>query len=118
MIFSLVLKWLLGTRSGVLMLAASLLLAGLYTWHRLDKSSAVRVAVTRYIADVELSAAEAELAALKQRAAALEAANFQFQVQLSEAEALAVRQKEELGSYESTVTVVVDGALLERLRNR
>ncbi|MBO9418494.1 hypothetical protein J7481_03220 [Labrenzia sp. R4_2] len=118
MIWSSLSKWLFGTRSGVLLVAAFLLVGSLYTWHWLDKSSAVRKAVVGYVAKVELAASRAELKVLKDRAAALEAANFQFQRQLQEAEALQTRQALELDTYESTVDAVVGPALIERLRNR
>jgi hypothetical protein len=60
------------------------------------------------VSRVELAAAESELKVLKDRAAALEAANFQFQRQLQEAEALAGQQAQELETYESTVDAVVE----------
>ncbi len=106
------------SRTGAVVIAFLAVAAALYTWHRLDKSSAVRSAVTSYVADVELAAAEAELAAARKRAEAAEAANFSFQRQLSEAEAIATIQAQELSNYESTSRDVVDQRLLGRLPNR
>jgi len=108
----------LKSRTGAILTAFLAVGVALFAWHRFDKSSAVRQAVTSYVADVELAAAEAELATLKQRAAALEAANFSFQQQLTESEALRTRQALELDDYVSTARDVVDRPLLERLSNR
>eukprot|EP00903_Cladosiphon_okamuranus_P001614 g1612.t1 len=49
------------SRIGAVAMALLVLAAALFTWHKLDKSSAVRSAVTSYVADVELAAAEAKL---------------------------------------------------------
>lgn len=115
-----VLGWFWKSRTGAILIAFLAVGAALFIWHKLDKSSAVRQAVTSIVADVELSAAEAELAALKRRAAALEAANFSFQRQLTESEALRTQQALELDAYVSTVGAdcAVDRPLLERLSNR
>lgn len=113
-----VLGWFWTSRTGAILTAFLAVGAALFTWHKLDKSSAVRQAVSSYVADVELSAAEAELAVLKRRAAALETANFSFQQQLTESEAIRTKQAMELDDYVSTVDAVVDRPLLERLSNR
>ena len=92
----------------------------LFTWHTLDKGSAVRKAVAGYVADVELAAANAELEVLRQREAALRQANFTFQMRLTESEALATRQTMEIESYESRVAdvCVVDDDLIDQLHNK
>ncbi|EEE45995.1 hypothetical protein [Roseibium alexandrii] len=108
----------IGWRRAAIALAVLALAIGLYGFHVLDKRWAVKAAREGLVSRVELSAAKAELKVLKDRAAALEAANFQFQRQLQEAEALQTLQAQELEDYESTVDAVVDRALLERLRNR
>ena len=108
----------IGWRRAAIVIAVLALAIGLYGFHVLDKRGAVAAVKEGLVSRVELAAAKAELKVLKDRAAALEAANFQFQRQLQEAEALQTRQALELDSYESTVDAVVDRALLERLRNR
>ncbi|CTQ75931.1 hypothetical protein [Roseibium alexandrii] len=108
----------IGRRRAKIALAVLALAIGLYGFHVLDKNAAVKAAKEGLVSRVELSAAKAELKVLKDRAAALEAANFQFQRQLQEAEALQTRQALELEDYESTVDAVVGPALLEQLRNR
>jgi len=108
----------IGWHRARIILVAFAVLAGLYGFHVLDKRAAVKAAKDGLVSKVELAAAEAELEVLKDRAAALEAANFQFQRQLAEAEALQTRQALELDEYESTVDAVVGPALFERLHNR
>lgn len=107
------------SRTGAIAIALVAVAAALLAWHKLDKGSAVRSAVNRYVAGVELAAAEAELAAARKRAEAAEAATHSFQQQLAEAEAIQTQQALELDEYESTVgdDCTVDRALLERLRN-
>jgi hypothetical protein len=108
----------LQTRTGAVLAAFVVVGAAFFSWHTFDKSSAVRAAVTSIVADVELAAAEAELTALKERNQVLRQANRDFQVQLSESEALRTRQALELDEYETTVDAVVDEPLLGRLSNR
>jgi hypothetical protein len=52
-----------------------ILCLALFTWHKIDKGSAVRDAVVRYVARVELQAAETEAQALRGRIERLETAN-------------------------------------------
>jgi len=61
----------LTSRTGI----AVIVIGALFTWHQLDKSSAIRRTVVRYVADVELAAAEAENKSLREQAARLAAAN-------------------------------------------
>lgn len=60
--------------------------AGLFAWHTLDKGSAVRDAVVRYVADVEIQAAEAEAEILRARIERLKSANAALNASLEEAE--------------------------------
>lgn len=107
---------LLTSRAGIVIMIA----AALFTWHKLDKSSAVRRAVTSYVADVELAAKNAELAELKRRSAVFASANRNLLDQVARANADADAANQELEHYVSTVAddCAVDGTLLERLRNR
>ncbi|KZM49055.1 hypothetical protein [Labrenzia sp. OB1] len=113
-----VIGWFWKSRTGAILTAFAAVGLALFTWHTFDKSSAVRAVVSSFVADVELAAAEAELAVLKRRTAALETANFSFQQQLTESEALRTQQALELDDYVSTVDAVVDRPLFERLSNR
>ncbi len=104
------------SRTGILVLIGF----ALFAWHKIDKTSAVRLAVTGYVADVELSAKNAELAELKRRSAVFASANRNLLSQVAEADADAEAANQELEHYVSTVDndCAVDGALLERLGNR
>lgn len=97
-----------------------LLVLVLFAWHSLDKGSAVRSAVTGYIADVELAAAEAELQQAKRMAKAAQNANRALQAALAVAEAQKAASDRELENYVSKVGAdcAVDGVLLERLQHR
>lgn len=107
---------LASSRAGIVCLIG----LALFTWHQVDRSSAVRRAVAEYVADVELATARAERDELKRRRAAINTANRYLQTEIALAEAAALTANEELAHYETTVADVcrVDGALLERLRNR
>ncbi|MBD1544888.1 hypothetical protein [Roseibium aggregatum] len=106
----------LTSRTGILVLICF----ALFAWHKIDKTSAVRRAVAGYVADVELSAKNAELAELKRRSAVFVSANKNLLSQVAAANADAEAANQELEHYVSTVDddCAVDGALLERLRNR
>ncbi|MEP3429452.1 MAG: hypothetical protein ABJN98_12275 [Roseibium sp.] len=118
MILAKILSWMLGSSTGAILIAASVLAGGLFLWHKIDKSSAVRSAVIGFVAKVELSAAEEELKAVKLRNVALTYANNSFSRRMSAAEALQSDQAQELETYVSTVDGIVDRSLLERLPNR
>ena len=71
----------------------TLLCAGLLAWHQIDKGSAVREAVVWYVADVELTAAEAEarllraqIGRLKEASEALEDAILRAEQEAQDAE--------------------------------
>lgn len=106
----------LTSRAGVVALIAM----ALFSWHKADKTSAVRRAVAGYVADVELSAKNAELAELKRRSAVFASANNILLDQVARANADAEAVNQELEHYVSTVAddCAVDGALLKRLRHR
>lgn len=100
---------------------AVILCAGLWAWHVIDKAQAITSARDGYVLQVELAAAQAELAELRRRAAVADDANrvLQEKVQASEGEAL--RFAAELEAFESETDInpegVVDGDLLRRLRS-
>ncbi|MEP2706521.1 MAG: hypothetical protein ABJQ71_05965 [Roseibium sp.] len=118
MIIAKVLSLILGSRTGANLIAVTVVGGGLFLWHKIDKSSAVRHAVAGYIADVELAAVNAELALLKKANAALNEANEQHEADLALAETLRTEQALELDAYVSTVDAFVDADLLGRLPNR
>ena len=113
-------KAVLGSRTGCAALAIISLLAGLFIWHHLDRSSAVRAAVVGYVAKVELETAQAELTEIRRRRAAFQAANHLLNSRIEQAELQAQEAALELEHYESTVGEAcrVDRSVLERLRNR
>jgi len=100
---------------------AVILCAGVWTWHVADKSQAINRARDGYVRQVELAAAQAELAEMRRRAAVADDANrvLQEKVQASEGEAL--RFAAELEAFENETDInaegVVDGDLLRRLRS-
>lgn len=95
-----------------------LIALALFTWHRLDRSSAVREAVVGYVAGVELAAKEAEARVLRQRAANLQAANRELQDQIEQDERETADVQDALREYvESNPSgCVVSPDLLDRLR--
>ncbi|WP_299812457.1 hypothetical protein [uncultured Roseibium sp.] len=115
---------LLGTifqsRAACSVLAVAAAIGGLFVWHTVDKSSAVRRAVAEYVADMELTAAKAQLDELQRRETVADQARHRLQseIDLAQAEALAATQ--ELETYVSSVGdgCTVQSDLLDRLRNR
>lgn len=109
---------ILSSRLGLVAVACGLL----WGWHVYDKRQAIDAALDGYVLESELSAAKAQLEAIRARAAAAETANAQLQAQLAAAEAEALEQAAELEAFERETTVnpdgVVDGDLLRRLRNQ
>jgi cell division protein FtsB len=115
--FILGLAWRFATsRVGILVIAALALLA----WHKFDKGSAVRQAVTGYVAKVELETLRAERDELRRRRAAVSLANQTLQSKIEQAEADADAARVELQDYVSTVddTCRVNDPLIDRLRHR
>lgn len=90
------------------------------TWHVFDKARAIKSARDGYVLQVELIAAQAELAELRRRAAVADNANrvLREKVQASEGEAL--RFAAELEAFQNETEInpdgVVDSNLLRRLR--
>jgi hypothetical protein len=98
-----------------------ILCVALWGWHVIDKSQAIADARDGYVLQVEMAAAQAELAELRRRAAVADDANrvLQEKVQASTGEAL--RFAAELEAFENETDInsdgVVDGDLLRRLRS-
>lgn len=104
------------SRAGILVMAG----LTLFTWHKLDRGSAVRQAVSGYVARVELETLRSERDELRRRQAAVRLANRDLHSKVRDAEAEADAAAQELEHYESTFddTCRVDDALVERLHNR
>jgi hypothetical protein len=104
------------SRAGILVMAG----LAVFTWHKLDRGSAVRQAVSGNVAKVELEALRAERDELRRRQAANRLANRDLQSKILDAEAEADAAARELEHYESTFddTCRVDNPLIERLHNR
>jgi hypothetical protein len=107
---------LLSSRLGL----AVMLCAFLWGWHVQDKRQAVSAAREGFVQQFELSAAQAELDALRRRAAATELANQALQEKVQVAEGETRRFAAELEVYESETQInpdcAVDPGLLRRLR--
>ena len=92
----------------------------LFGWHKLDKSSAVRAAVMKYVADVELTAARAQIAEANRRARIATEANTRLDEKMQAAQGDALRYEAEIEAYEQQTTVSADGRvsndLFDRLR--
>lgn len=108
---------LLSSRAGL----AVVLCAALWGWHVYDKRQAVSAAREGFVQQFELTAAQAELDALRRRAAALEEANRTLQEKIKVAEGEALRFATELEVFERETEInpegVVDTDLLGRLRS-
>jgi glucose-6-phosphate-specific signal transduction histidine kinase len=70
------------TKAGMLLLV----FAALFSWHKLDKHSAVRKAVVSYVADVELGAANARVRELQAQLKRTAAANMQLAERIEQSE--------------------------------
>lgn len=108
---------LVSSRAGM----AVIILAMLFAWHVIDKRQAVSAAREGYVRQFELTAAQAELAALRRRAAATEEANRVLQEKMQVAEGQALRFAAELEAYQNETDInpdgVVDSDLIGRLRS-
>lgn len=106
----------LRSRTGMIVLIVS----ALWTWHTLDKGSAVREAVVGYVADVELAAAEAKAETLQGLLDGMTEANAMLARQTEKAQkeaADAVADREEyLGQTSVPAGCVVGDDLLGILR--
>lgn len=106
------------SRAGIVLTIA----LALFSWHKFDKSSAVREAVVRYVASVELEAAEAETKAIQRRLVLAEAANTSLRDRALEAEQEMEDAQRALETYLvdnplEAGTCSVDGQLLGILRS-
>ncbi|WP_107495658.1 hypothetical protein [Thalassobius sp. I31.1] len=108
-------KFLTG-RVGLAVLLCSLL----WGWHVLDKRKAMNAAREGFVQQFELTAAQAELEALRSRMIAAREANRTLQEKVQVAEGEALRFASELKAYEHETQInpdgVVDSNLLRRLR--
>jgi hypothetical protein len=102
-------------------LAAIALMAAL-SWHYIDKAAAVRSAEEKLADEVTIQTLEAERDAARQQAEQAEAARDRLAGEVMRAAEDAAQLRKELEEYEQGTTVnpdgVVDGSVLERLRNR
>ena len=100
--------------------AVAVILITLFGWHKIDKNSAVRRAVMEYVADVELTAARAQIAEANRRAAIAREATDRLDEKVQAAEGEAMRFEAEIEAYEREITISPDGRvsddLFERLR--
>jgi hypothetical protein len=107
---------LLSSRAGLVLLVAG----AVYGWHLNEVRRAGVDATEACVSQVELDAAEAELAEFRRKAEVTAAAQADFQTRLSEAEAEAARVTLELEefAYETEINPDgrVDSDLLDRLR--
>ncbi|KMW56990.1 hypothetical protein AIOL_001948 [Candidatus Rhodobacter oscarellae] len=108
---------LLSSRAGL----AVVLCALLWGWHVYDKRQAINAAREGFVQQFELTAAQAELDALRRRMAAAAEANRALQERIQVAEGEALRFATELEAFEHETQVnpdgVVDTDLLRRLRS-
>jgi hypothetical protein len=111
---------ILQSRTACSLLAVTAVLGGLFVWHVLDRSSAMRRAVAEYVARAELTSLRVELDELKRRKSVSDGAKRQLQTEIEMAHAQAEAAVEELEHYVSTVedTCVVRADVAERLRDR
>ncbi|WP_010137610.1 hypothetical protein [Oceanicola sp. S124] len=118
----LVLRLLFRNRTTSAITAVVLVFATLFTWHKVDKGSAVRKAVAEYVADLELETARARIEEIERRARVAEEAGARLQERLQAAEGEAIRMNEEIERYAEETDVPADGlvddGLLDRLRGR
>lgn len=99
---------------------AGLLCALLWGWHLYDARQSVRAAREGMVRAFELTAAEAELEALRRRMAAADQANQALREKVQAATGEALRFAAELEAYEHDTQINpegrVDSGLFERLR--
>ena len=98
--------------------AVVIIMLVLFGWHKLDKSSAVRAAVMKYVADVELTAARAQIAEANRRARIATEANTRLDEKMQAAQGDALRYEAEIEAYEQQTTVSADGRVSDDLFDR
>ena len=111
---------LLKSRAACSLFSLVAVIGGLFVWHQVDKTSAVRRALANYVAHSELQALRVHLNEANRRHAVAQTARKQLEAEIEQATAQAEAAAEELEHYVSTVedNCVVDPGLRERLRNR
>jgi len=110
----------LQSRTACSAIAIAAVLGGFFVWHQVDKSSAVRKAVSEFVADAELTAARVQLEELKRRQAITDGARRRLQSEIDRANAQAEAAAQELEHYVSTVGdgCTLQPDLFERLHNQ
>lgn len=104
------------------MLAGAAALAGiLFAWHTIDKNSAVKQAMVRFVAATELAASEAEAEELRRALIAQRAAAVRLQEEIQMAETIAAERAAEIERYELENEInpegVADDSLLGRMQS-
>lgn len=90
--------------SSVLIIAAAL-----FAWHTLDKGSALRAAVSEYVAKVELETARSEIEEMKRRAIVAEEANMRLNERVQAAQGEVIRAEREMQAYEAENSIPKSG---------
>ena len=98
---------LLLSRGGIIVMIA----LALFSWHRLDKGSAVRQAVTRYVADVELQAAGAERDQLSHKLLVANTATARLEEKVAASEGENLLLENELKEWELQHESPIDGTV-------
>lgn len=117
---SLFTKFLFRNRTTSVISALVIVALALFTWHKLDKRSAVREAVMEYVAQTELSAARAQIAEANRRAeiAETQAAQLSEREQVTRGEL--IRLHAEIEQYEAENDIPTSGrvepSVFDRLR--
>ena len=99
--------------SGVVIVAVSL-----FAWHKLDKSSAVRSAVSEYVAATEITALRAQIAEANRRAAIAREAADRLQERVQAAQGEALRLAAEIEQYEAENDIPTSGRVEPDLARR
>ncbi len=93
---------------------------GLFIWHKLDKNSAVRAAVSEYVAEAEIAALKAQIAEANRRTRVASEAAQRLDERAQAVEGQAVRLAKEIEQYEAQnelpTSCRVDAGLAGRLR--
>jgi len=111
---------LMKSRVAVFVLAAVIVLGGLFTWHKADKIQAVRQAREGYVTRAELASTRAELEELRRRKFVADRARRHLNLEIAKARVQSEAAEQELEHYVSTIedSCVVQPDILDRLRNR
>ncbi len=113
--------WALGWRLLSSRVGLAVVLCAALWGHTYDKRQAIRAAREGFVQQFELTAAQAELEALRGRMAAAQEANRALQEKVQVAEGEALRFAAELEAFERETQInpdgVVDSDLLRRLRS-